>query len=110
VIKLKKELSKIGILSVFKIYLLLGLVFGLIFGGVYGLMFAIFGASMMGFIGGDQAAMSGLMMIIAGLVIVVVATLLYGLILGISGAITAAIYNIAAKIVGGVELELEDKT
>ncbi len=106
---MKKELSKIGIVSVFKIYLLMGLVFGLFVGGIYGLIFAIGGVGL-GLMGGDDTTMGGVMMIVIAIVIVVAFTLLYGLMMGISGAIGALIYNIAAKVVGGIELELEDRT
>jgi len=106
---LKKELSKIGILSVFKIYLLLGLVFGLVMGGVYGLIFAIGGVGL-GLMGGNDATMGGVMMIVIAIIIVIAFTLMYGLMMGICGAIGALVYNIAAKAVGGIELELEEKT
>ncbi len=107
---MKKEINKIGILSMFKIYLLIGLVFGLFVGGIYGLIFAIGGVGMLGFIGGDDAAMGGVMMIVIAIVIVIAFTILDGLMMGICGAIGALVYNIAAKVVGGIELELEDKT
>lgn len=101
-------IKRFGALSVAKMQGLLMFVVGLIIGVIYGLIFMIFGAAMSALMPqGDNQAIGGVGSIVGGLVIMIALPIFYGLIGFIGGAIGAAIYNIAASMVGGIKLELE---
>ena len=92
-------LKRVGPLSSAKIsatvYALIGLLFGalLTLGAITGM-----GA------GGEGAGMMGMMM---GIGAIIVLPILYGVIGFIAGALGAVIYNLAAGMVGGVEMDLQ---
>lgn len=98
--------KSIGILSAAKLYGALLAIIGLIIGVIYGLFIILFGAAMLS-IGRDETTGAGVGSIIAGLAVMVIAPILYGVIGFIGGIFAALIYNILAKIVGGLELDLE---
>ncbi len=91
------QLKSIGVLSLAKIYALIMAVFGLIIGIFYG-----FG--MMAPIGFSGGMMSGA---VAGFLFVILMPVFYGVLGFVSGAITALLYNMFAKWVGGVEVDLK---
>ena len=110
----KMMVKRIGVLSAAKMYSMVGFGIGLIVGVIYGLIVMMFGAAMMmstsGTRGGGAGAGAGASGIVIGLLIMVGFPIMYGVICFIGGALGAFIYNIAAKIAGGIELELENAT
>ncbi len=106
----KMMVKRVGVLSAAKMYSMVGLGIGLILGVIYGLIFMMFGAAVMmssqgSSRGADAGAGAGGFII--GLLIMVGVPIVYSVICFIAGAIGAFIYNIAAKIAGGIELQLE---
>jgi hypothetical protein len=75
--------------------------FGLVLGGLFSLFSLVGGA--MGAMAGEQGAWAMLF----GVGAIIIAPIFYGIIGFISGGLMAWIYNIAAGVMGGVELELE---
>jgi hypothetical protein len=98
-------IKKLGVLSVAKIYGAITFVFGLIIGVIYGLFVMVFGAAMM-----SQSRSAGGGAVFLGLVIMIVTPILYAVIGFIAGAIGALIYNVAAGIAGGIEIEVEGES
>jgi hypothetical protein len=72
------------------------------FGLIAALIFMAFGAMLSGF-GGQAAGIAGMM----GIAMLIVLPILYGVIGFIIGAIAAALYNLIASIVGGIEIDVE---
>lgn len=110
---MKRELKNINVLQAgFLLAILYGMG-GLLIGLIYGLMFMVFGAvggvagssSMSGGPSGGQmvAVMGGL-----GLMMVILIPVFYGAIGFVSGIIGSALYNLAAKWVGGLKFEVVD--
>src|SRR5947209_6034673 len=103
----KMVIKRLGVLSIAKIYGLICAVFGLIIGVFYGLIFAVFGAMLSG-LGRSSSSGSGAVGAGVGFVFAVILfPILYGIIGFIAGAIGAAIYNLAAGWMGGVEMDLD---
>ncbi|MFT3806786.1 hypothetical protein [Arenimonas sp.] len=92
----------------------LGKLMGLMYGGIGLLVGAIFGlVSMVGGMAGlaaqegaEGAAGAGFMAGL-GLAAVVIFPIMYGLMGFIGGLLSAVFYNLAARFVGGVELDVE---
>lgn len=106
----KQELKRVGVLSAFKLCFIIGLALGLIMGLIYGGMlsiFVLFGMLSSMKMGGIDVAGMGLVAFLIAIVALIVFTLVYGIICGIFGAIYALVYNLAAKYVGGIELEFK---
>ena len=102
-------IRRLGVLSVAKIQALLMFVIGLIIGVIYGLVFMVFGAAIAAMAQhGDGQALGGVGSVVGGLVIMILFPIFYGFMGFIGGAIGALIYNFAARVVGGIKLELED--
>ena len=96
------EIKKIGILSTSKIFGALYFVLGLLFG----LFFAC-----MGLVGLAAEASMGLEDMSAGIFVLVgfcAFPIFYGLLGAIGGAMLAALYNVIAGIIGGVEIEFSE--
>ena len=102
----KLHIRKVGVLSVAKIQAVVGLVIGLIIGILYFLIFAIFGAVIMG-LAGKQGAAAGGVTIIYGVVALIGFPIFYGIMGFIGGAIVSLVYNLVAKTIGGIEIEVE---
>ena len=104
--------KRIGVLSAAKMYSLVGFGIGLIVGVIYGLIIMMFGAAMMmsssGTSSSGAGAGAGASGFIIGLLIMVGFPILYGAMCFVAGAIGGLIYNLAARIAGGIELELEN--
>lgn len=95
-------LKKIGILSIGKIAACIYGAMGLIFGAILSLV-SIVGAGI-GAASGEQEAFFGALF---GVGAIIVLPIFYGLIGAIAAMIGSAIYNLAASVVGGIEIELE---
>ncbi|HEV8485935.1 MAG TPA: DUF3566 domain-containing protein [Blastocatellia bacterium] len=108
----KMMAKRVGVLSAAKMYSMVGFGIGLIVGVIYGLIVMMFGAAMMMSSSGTNSsgagAGAGASGLVIGLLIMVGFPILYGVMCFVAGAVGALIYNIAAKIAGGIELELEN--
>ena len=92
-------IRRIGVLSAAKMGGILGVAIGL-FAGV--MMFFI------GSMGGMAQAQSGTgWMAGLGMMAIILMPIMYGVFMFIGAAIQAVIYNVAARFVGGVEIEAE---
>lgn len=92
-------IRRIGVLSAAKMGGILGVAIGL-FAGV--MMFFI------GSMGGMAQAQSGAgWMAGLGMMAIILMPIMYGVFMFIGAAIQAVIYNVAARFVGGVEIEAE---
>jgi hypothetical protein len=96
---MKHELKKIGIISVMKISAVVGLVCGVLYALIMVPLFLL----------GSMASGGGTEMLIFLVVIVVCAMIGFPIMMAVSYGIMAALYNLFAKSVGGVEFELEEK-
>ena len=97
-------LTKIGVMSLAKIYGFLCAILGAFIGLIFGLIF-IFGGAIGGAISGNEGA--GIVLgIVLGLLFFFGAIFLYGAMGFIMGAITAFGFNFAAKKLGGLEFEI----
>jgi len=105
----KNEVKRIGVVSLMKISAAIGFVIGFIYGGIIFLMFLFSGAMMASALDVEGASSGGIMMILIGLIVAIVAVIGFTAIYAICGAIWAIIYNLIAKVVGGIELELGEK-
>src|SRR6185436_5550139 len=98
--------KRIGVLSAAKMYSLVGFGIGLIVGVIYGLIVMMFGAAMImsstGTSSSGAGAGAGASGFIIGLLIMVGFPILYGAMCFIAGAIGGLIYNVAARIAGGI--------
>lgn len=94
-----KHLTRVGVLSL-----------GKIFGATYAIMGLIFGAIMtlisllMGSMAGKEGAFAGMAL---GVGAVIIFPIFYGIIGLVGGIITALIYNVVAGFIGGLEIEVE---
>lgn len=98
-------ITRLGVLSVAKIQGAIAAVFGLIIGVIYGLIIMLFGAALM-----SQSKEAGGGSIIIGILAMIGIPIFYGIIGFIAGAISALIYNVAAGIAGGIEIEVEGES
>jgi len=100
----KKVIKRIGILSYAKISCILSAVLGLIVGIFYAIIGVFIGATAVTGAAGEPSAglVAGL-----GIAAIIVTPIIYGIMGFISGVIIAWLYNLVAKWVGGVELDLE---
>ena len=86
------------VISVGKIQGILGAFFGLLAGGMF---------SLISLAGLAAARGGGIEALIFGVGAVVVLPLFYGVVGFVGGCISALIYNLAAGVVGGIEMEIE---
>jgi hypothetical protein len=94
--------KRIGVLSCGKLMGILYGGLGLIIGGIFTL-FALLGSAI-GMASGEQEAILG---VLFGVGAIIVMPIFYGAIGFISGLLTSALYNLAAGLVGGIELEVQ---
>jgi len=102
------RIRKLGVLSVAKIQSLVMLVVSLLISIPYGLIiivYALFGASM---IGGNASFAVGGGGVVVGILVMIGLPIFYAIIGFIFGAISALVYNLFSGIVGGVEIEVEN--
>jgi hypothetical protein len=102
----KMVIKRLGVFSVAKIYSVVMAGIGLLIGIPFGLIMIVFGAAIMT-TGRDSAAGGGIG-IGMGVFYMVGLPIFYAVIGFIFGAIGALIYNVAAGVIGGVEMELEN--
>ena len=88
-----QKIEKIGVLSLAKIFGILYAIFGLILGTLFSLFSFV----------GINADETGLYF---GAVSIITVPIIYGILGFVFGAITAFFYNIIARKVGGLEVEL----
>lgn len=104
-----QKLKKLGVMSVAKVYGLLGVVFGLI----VGIALALFGAAFSGTgiegTGIQPYTVADGSNLVAGfgLAAIIIAPIVYGVLFFIMGAVGAFIINIILGITKGIEIELE---
>lgn len=107
----KLRIKKLGVLSVGKMYAVMGLILSLLIAIPYGLFIIIF--SLIGGIGaGSQDGAAGLALggggIVMGILVMIGIPIFYSVAAFIGGIIGALIYNILAGFVGGIEIEVEN--
>jgi hypothetical protein len=96
---------RIGVLSAAKMLCALYAALGLVFGGI---MSAV--ALLTGLLGsGGERGMGAVGGLLFGAGAVVVLPIFYGLLGLVGGAIGAGLYNLAAGVIGGLELEVEGR-
>lgn len=98
---MRKEITKMGVGSVAKLY---GAMYGVI-GLIFGIFMALFASAMPSEASEELVPFTnnaGPIMLLIGLPI------FYGILGLIAGAFGAFLYNIFAKFVGGIELEFKD--
>lgn len=103
----KLQIKKLGVLSVAKIQALVGFVVGLILGIIYFIIFAVFGAMIMGLAGRDGAAAGGIT-IVYGVAALIGLPIFYGIAGFVGGVIVSLLYNLVARFIGGIEIEVEN--
>ena len=100
------QLKRIGVVSLGKVMGAIYAVFGLI-AGAFVSLFSLIG----GFAGmageGSEAAASLFVGVLFGAGAIVLFPIFYGVIAFVMGMVIAAVYNVLAATVGGIELELE---
>ena len=89
------EIKKLGILSVAKIYAITMAIFGLIFGAIVTIISLAVSSVVQGEGFGGYGAAS-----------IILLPIFYGVLGFVSGAIGAWIYNIVAKSIGGIQMDL----
>ena len=104
----KMRVTRLGVLSVAKLQGIIGVVIGLLISIPYGLIFMFLGAVLLSGTSTTHSADGGAGSIVIGVLIMIGAPILYGIFSFIAGAIGALIYNGASKLVGGLEMEIEN--
>jgi hypothetical protein len=103
----KMQVKRVGVFSLAKMYAVTLAAFGVIIGVIYGLVFMAVGGAMMAG-GGRDASTAGASSLVIGLVMMVAIPIFYGVLGFLFGLLGGVVYNVAARTVGGVELELEN--
>lgn len=93
--------KRVGPLSMGKISFVVYAVIGLIIGAIVALL-ALFGAAL-----GDAGSSGPFLGMALGVGAIIILPIFYGLLGFLAGLIGAAIYNVAAGMVGGVEVDLQ---
>ena len=93
------QIRQIDLLSAAKLLGCLYALLGLIIGGIFSLI-ALLGAAA----GGGDAVLGGL---IGGVGAIVIFPIIYGAMGFIGGAIGAVLYNLVARIVGGIRIDVQ---
>jgi hypothetical protein len=101
-------IKRIGVLSLAKMQAMVMLVFGLLIGILYGLFFMALGGMMMSLDPSGRSSGGAAGGFIGGIMIMILSPIIYGILGFIAGAISALVYNAAAKFVGGIEMDLEN--
>jgi hypothetical protein len=100
-------IRKIGVLSLGKLMAVMYAGIGVLIGGLYALFAVVGGGAMMAMGGEENAAFGGGMVMGLGLAAVIGLPIIYGVFGFIGGVISAFFFNLAAKYVGGLELEVQ---
>lgn len=103
-------LRKIGVLSCGKVlgalYALLGLIIGAIY-ALFAVLIGLIGAATA--VDSSDALMGGAGGVIFGVFSIILFPIFYGIIGFIGGIISAFLYNLVARYVGGIELEIDQR-
>ena len=94
-------IRRIGVWSLARIYGVITATIGLVIGLFFGL-FSVVGAGL-----SQDPDMPGWLMPIFGVGAIVLLPIFYGVMGIVSGAVSAAIYNVFARLVGGISVEVE---
>jgi hypothetical protein len=97
-----QAVTRIGVLSLAKMLAVTYAFLGLFIGGVISL-FALMGAAVGSASGGDSG---GAVAMLFGAGAVIILPIFYGCLGFVGGLIMAPLYNLVAKVVGGIEVEL----
>jgi hypothetical protein len=103
----KVQVKRVGVFSYAKITAVTMAAFGVILGVIYGLIFMAVGGAMMAG-GGRNSGTAGASSLVIGLIMMVAIPIFYAVLGFLAGLLGGAIYNVAARTVGGIELELEN--
>jgi hypothetical protein len=95
-------LARVGVLSAGKVLGIVYALLGFIVGGFVALVSMFGGAVNMAQNGNNAVPFAG-----AGVMAIVMLPIIYGILGFLGGIISAAIYNVVAGMVGGLEFELE---
>ena len=98
------RLSRIGVGSAFKVGFIVGLALSALILVPFGLL------ALLGVVGGlDEGSMGDALALgaVSGVLTMVCGPLVYGLIYGVMSAFSALVYNMVARVVGGLEVDLE---
>jgi hypothetical protein len=104
----KVQVKRVGVFSLAKIYAITMAAAGVIIGVIYGLIFMAVGGAIMAGGRDSGASAAGASSLVIGLIMMVAIPIFYGVLGFIAGLVGGAIYNVAARTVGGIELELEN--
>ena len=99
-------IRRVGPLSVAKVAALLYAVIGLIIGGFFSL-FALLGGFAAAAGAGDNDGVPALLGAMMGLGAIIIAPIMYACIGFVGALLMSALYNVAAGIMGGVNIEVE---
>ena len=98
------KIQKVGVLSLGRILGALYAALGLVIGASVSVVALVGGlASQMG----GETQMAGIVAVVMGVGAIVFFPLLYGLMGFLSGLLMALVYNLVAKVSGGLEIEIE---
>ncbi len=97
-----QSVTRIGVLSLAKMLAVTYAFLGLFIGGVISL-FALMGAALGRASGGDSGGVGAMLF---GVGAVIVLPIFYGCLGFVGGLIMAPLYNLVAKVVGGIEVDL----
>ena len=103
------EIKKIGPGPVFKLNFVVGLVFGLILGMLWVFTGGLFETIGYNFGWAHNVTNGGLVHGVIITLSIIVIGLIYGLIYGLLGLIGTFIYNVLARLIGGVTVQLSEK-
>ena len=103
----KVQVKRVGVFSYAKITAVTMAAFGVVIGVIYGLIFMAVGGAMMAG-GGRDAGTAGASSLVIGVIMMVAIPIFYAVLGFLAGLLGGAIYNVAARTVGGIELELEN--
>lgn len=102
---MKYELKRVDVWSVTKISFFLNGVFGLLFGLFYALVFAMVG-SMIGPLSGGEFDSFGALTGAFGIFFAIILAIFSAVTGGVTAAIFAWLYNLFARWIGGIEINL----
>ncbi|MBU7032969.1 MAG: hypothetical protein HXS53_10590 [Theionarchaea archaeon] len=97
-----QEIKKVGVFSFAKIEAALGAIIGFIIG----LISAVIGTTLFGFAETAGVVMPRWLGLLFGLAAIIILPILYAVIGFIAGIIIAFLYNVVARWIGGIEIEL----
>lgn len=98
-----RHIRRVGVGSAFKVGALVSALLIAVFGIFFVVLPSLIGASLLGALGGNGAGGFGL---VTGLLIYFGLIVFYGLLGGIFGALYAFFYNLVARWVGGLRIEV----